>query len=152
MVARRPAGRHEPALRLCGQECRPLGPSDADGTFRLTPLARHEVQEDVLSVGFTPSAKHVVVALLDASIRVLFADSFELFLTLYGHKLPVLTTSTASDNTLLVSGSADKTIKIWGLDFGDCHRSLQGHTESIMSVSFVRETHYFFSGSKVGGT
>jgi U3 small nucleolar RNA-associated protein 12 len=26
------------------------------------------------------------------------------------------------DSTILVSGSADKTVKIWGLDFGDCHR------------------------------
>ena len=26
------------------------------------------------------------------------------------------------DGNILISGSADKTIKIWGLDFGDCHR------------------------------
>ena len=85
---------------------------------------------------------------LDASIKVLFSDSFKLFLTLYGHQLPVLSVSASSDGDLLVSGSADKTIKIWGLDFGDCHRSLHGHTESVMSVAFVRETHYFFSASK----
>jgi len=88
------------------------------------------------------------VALLDASIKVLFAESFELFLTLYGHKLPVLSVSAASDNAMLVSGAADKTIRLWGLDFGDCHRTLHGHTEAIMAVSFVRETHYFFSASK----
>ena len=35
-----------------------------------------------------------------------------------------------------------------GLDFGDCHRSLHGHTESVMCVAFVRETHFFFSASK----
>ena len=63
-------------------------------------------------MGFTPDASLVAVALLDASIRLLFTDSFELFLTLYGHKLPVLSVCTASDSTLLVSGSADKTVKL----------------------------------------
>merc|ERR1719353_148251 len=49
---------------------------------------------------------------------------------------------------MVVSGSADRTLKLWGLDFGDCHRSLHGHAESITAVAFVRETHYFFSSSK----
>ena len=120
--------------------------------WRAAALAvqRHELGEDVLCVAYTPSAKYVAVALLDASIHILFADSFQLFLTMYGHKLPVLSVSAASDNTLLVSGSADKTIKLWGLDFGDCHRSLTGHDESVMSVAFVHDTHYFFSASKDG--
>ena len=39
----------------------------------------------------------------------------------------VLCLDFSSDNSLLVSGSADKTIKIWGLDFGDCHRSMIGN-------------------------
>ena len=50
-------------------------------------------------MGFTPDASLVAVALLDASIRLLFTDSFELFLTLYGHKLPVLSVCTASDKS-----------------------------------------------------
>jgi U3 small nucleolar RNA-associated protein 12 len=43
-----------------------------------------------------------------------------------------------------------QTIKIWGMDFGDCHRSLLGHTDSVMCVRFVPKTHYFFSCSKDG--
>lgn len=65
--------------------------------------------------------------MLDASIRVVFYDTFKQYLNLYGHKLPVLTASASSDGALLVSGGADKTVKIWGLDFGDCHRSLLAH-------------------------
>jgi U3 small nucleolar RNA-associated protein 12 len=34
------------------------------------------------------------------------------FLSLYGHKLPALTMDVSSDSTLLVTGSADKNIKV----------------------------------------
>ena len=104
--------------------------------------------DDVMSAAYSADAKYVCVAMLDASIKVLASDSLGLFLTLYGHQLPVLSVSASSSGDLLVSGSADKCIKIWGLDFGDCHRSLYGHTEAVMSVAFVRDTHYFFSASK----
>lgn len=30
--------------------------------------------------------------------------------------------------------SADKNIRIWGLDFGDCHKSIFAHDDSIMCV------------------
>jgi len=54
------------------------------------------------------------------------------------------------DCSLLVSGSADKTIKIWGLDFGDCHRSLQAHSDSVSCLRFQPHTHYFLSTGRDG--
>lgn len=54
----------------------------------------------------------------------------------------------STDNTLLVSGSSDKNIKIWGLDFGDCHKSLLLHKDAVTAVKFVKDTHYFFTCSK----
>ena len=54
------------------------------------------------------------------------------------------------DCRLIVTGSADRHIKIWGLDFGDCHRSIFAHEDSIMSVQFVGKTHYLFSVGKDG--
>ena len=50
----------------------------------------------------------------------------------------------SSDGALLASGSADKNIKLWGLDFGDCHRSIRAHEDSVMAVAFVPKTHYLF--------
>lgn len=91
------------------------------------------------------AGKLLAVALLDSTIKVFFTDSLKFFLSLYGHKLPVLSMDISSDSTLLVSGSADKNIKIWGLDFGDCHRSLFAHADSVMQVAFVHGTHYLFT-------
>ena len=57
-------------------------------------------------------------------------SSHQFFLSLYGHKLPVTSMDISSDNTLLITGSADKNVKIWGLDFGDCHKSIFAHDEA----------------------
>lgn len=106
--------------------------------------------DDVLSVKFSADGKFLACALLDTTVRIYFADSMKFFLSLYGHKLPVMTLDISDDSSLIITGSADKNIKIWGLDFGDCHRSLYAHTDSVMSVAFVPGTHYFFSAGKDG--
>ena len=104
--------------------------------------------DDVLSIKFTPNGALLVAALLDSTVKVYFADTLKFFLSLYGHKLPVLTMDVSSDSTLLVTGSADKNVKIWGLDYGDCHKSIFAHDDSVMAVAFVPDTHYFFTAGK----
>ena len=62
-------------------------------------------------------------------LQVFFMDTLKFCLSLYGHKLPVLCTDISSDGSLIVSGSADKNMKIWGLDFGDCYKSICAHND-----------------------
>jgi len=113
-----------------------------------------KVNDDVLSVQFSPDSKLLAVATLDNTVKVFFVDSLKLFLNLYGHKLPVLNMSISSDSKLIATCSADKNVRIWGLDFGDCHKALFGHEDSIMQISFIPhpvdndERHIFFSASK----
>jgi len=104
--------------------------------------------DDVLCVRLSPDGKLLAVALLDSTVRVFFTESLKFSLSLYGHKLPVLSMDISSDGTLLATGSADKNLKIWGLDFGDCHRSLFAHNDSVMAVAFVPKTHYLFTAGK----
>jgi U3 small nucleolar RNA-associated protein 12 len=54
----------------------------------------------------------------------------------------------SSDSKLIVTCSADKNVKIWGLDFGDCHKSLFAHDESVMQVAFEKDSHYFWTVGK----
>ena len=96
----------------------------------------------------SPDAKYLIYSMLDNSIRVFYEDTSKFFLNLYGHKLPVLCFDVSSDGTLLISGSADKNVKLWGMDFGDCHKSFFAHQDSVTAVKFVKKTHYFFSASK----
>ncbi|XP_031265930.1 WD repeat-containing protein 3 homolog isoform X1 [Pistacia vera] len=57
-------------------------------------------------------------------------DSLKFFISLYGHKLPVLRMDISLDGDLIVTGTVDKNLKIWGLDFGDCHKSSFAHADS----------------------
>ena len=56
----------------------------------------------------------------------------------------------SDDSKIIVTCSADKNVKIWGLDFGDCHKSIFAHDESVMQVSFEKgcDSHYFWSVGK----
>lgn len=60
-------------------------------------------------------------------MKICYLDSMKLSLNLYGHKLPIMSFDISSDDNLLVSGSADKNLKIWGMDFGDIHKSIFAH-------------------------
>lgn len=105
---------------------------------------------DILSLKIAPKDDLVAIALLDHTIRIFRMNTLDPFLTLYGHKLPVLTIDISADAQLIVSGSADKNLKVWGLDFGDCHKSLFAHNDSITHVAFVHTTHYVMSVGKDG--
>ncbi|XP_014254086.1 WD repeat-containing protein 3 [Cimex lectularius] len=109
-----------------------------------------KLSDAVLSVKVSPCGKLIAAALLDSTVKIFFWDTFKFFLSLYGHKLPILSTDISYDSSIIVTGSADRNIKIWGLDFGDCHKSIFAHDDSVMMVQFVPNTHYFFSVGKDG--
>ncbi|OBZ89555.1 WD repeat-containing protein 3 [Choanephora cucurbitarum] len=107
-----------------------------------------KMSDEVLCVRYSPDQNLLAVSLLDSTVKVFYHDTLKFFLSLYGHKLPVLSMDISSDNTLIATCSADKNVKLWGLDFGDCHKSLFAHQDSVMAVQFVWGTHYFFTVSK----
>ena len=69
-------------------------------------------------------------------------DSLKFFLSLYGHKLPVMCIDISSDGALIVTGSQDKNIKIWGLDFGDCHKSIFAHDDRYFPLSLPNSSEW----------
>jgi len=111
-----------------------------------------QMSDDVVAVKYShsPTKRLVFVSTLDSTIKVFFDDSLKFFLSLYGHTLPALAVDASDDDVLLASSGADKTIKIWGLDFGDTHRTLYGHQDSVTDLRFVKRTHNFFTCSKDG--
>jgi U3 small nucleolar RNA-associated protein 12 len=120
------------------------------GVRRLSAIHMRTLRmsDDVLCVRYSQNQKLIAISLLDSTVKVFYHDTLKFFLSLYGHKLPVLSMDISSDNTLIATASADKSIKLWGLDFGDCHKSIFAHQDSIMQCQFVWGTHYLFTVSK----
>lgn len=121
--------------------------------FKLAHTRTLKVADDILSLRFSPDSRLLALSLLDNTVKVFFVDSLKLFLNLYGHKLPVLSMDVSYDSKLIVTCSADKNVRLWGLDFGDCHKAFFAHQDSIMQVAFVPHNqdgngHHFFSASK----
>ena len=121
--------------------------------FKLAHTRTLKVADDILSLRFSPDSRLLALSLLDNTVKVFFVDSLKLFLNLYGHKLPVLSMDISFDSKLIVTCSADKNVRLWGLDFGDCHKAFFAHQDSVMQVAFVPHNqdhngHHFFSASK----
>lgn len=132
---------------------------EVPGSMRTTPRFKlvHnrtlKVTDDILSLRFSPDSRLIALSFLDNTVKIFFVDSLKLFLNLYGHKLPVLNMDISFDSKMIVTCSADKNVRLWGLDFGDCHKAFFAHQDSIMQVAFVPHNqdgngHHFFSASK----
>ncbi|KPJ08224.1 WD repeat-containing protein 3 [Papilio machaon] len=109
-----------------------------------------ELEEAVCAVKVSPNNKFIAVGLMDSTVKIFFLDTFKFYLSLYGHKLPVLCLDISYDSTLIATGSGDRNVKIWGMDFGDCHKSIFAHNDSVTALQFVPSTHYLFTASKDG--
>ena len=68
-----------------------------------------------------------IVCLQNSQLYVEYSDSRKNFLKLYGHKMPVLSYDIASDDALLASGSVDKDIRLWDMDFGHSIKTIFAH-------------------------
>ena len=66
---------------------------------------------------------------------------------LSGHTEPVYTLTFSLDGTFLVSGSEDKTIRLWDVQTGRVIKTLYGHRETVRSVSISADNTIIASGS-----
>lgn len=71
-----------------------------------------QLKESVLAVEFTPDSKFIAVALIDSTVKVFYRDTLKFWNSLYGHHLPVNCLATSEDSTLMVTGSADRSVKV----------------------------------------
>jgi WD40 repeat protein len=68
-------------------------------------------------------------------------------LTLSGHSGPVTAVAFAPNGRTLVSGSVDRTLKIWDATSGQVLKTLSGDTEPISSVAYLPNGKRIVSGS-----
>jgi small GTP-binding protein len=66
---------------------------------------------------------------------------------LEGHRHWVNSVTVSPNSTWALSGSADKTIKIWDLKKGQCRATLKGHKDQVRSVAITPDGTRILSGS-----
>ena len=70
--------------------------------------------------------------------------------TLFGHTKDVSSLALSGDGKRLVSGSGDKTIKVWDVEAGKETLTLRGHTDGVTSLALSPDGKRLFSASKDG--
>ncbi|KAJ3082368.1 hypothetical protein HDU99_002909, partial [Rhizoclosmatium hyalinum] len=68
-------------------------------------------------------------------------------ITLVGHSMDVFTVACSPDSKTVVSGSWDKTVKLWSVETGECIKTFRGHSDMVFSVAFSPDSKAVGSGS-----
>lgn len=110
-----------------------------DSTFRETNAK--DMPDTVVCSRFSEDGASFVCSCLDNKVYVFSYPPMELKTCLYGHSLPARHLSISRDSKLLLTAGADKLIKIWGLEFGECRKTLLGNSKN---VEFMNGTLFMF--------
>lgn len=101
-----------------------------------------DLQDIVSSIKFYNN--FLLVGLLNSKVYI-FDSNKDLYKTLYGHALPV--TNIDVRNNLIFTIGADKMLKIWGIDFGDCRKSIISNESE--NIQFINEDFFIMGGTSL---
>ena len=81
-------------------------------------------------------------------MQVCDAVTGEVINTLTGHSGYVYSVSFSPDGSRIVSGSYDRTVRVWDAITGQVINTLTGHSDRVWSVSFSADGSRLVSGSE----
>ncbi|XP_076959781.1 pre-mRNA-processing factor 19-like isoform X1 [Bidens hawaiensis] len=129
-----------------------LAPLDAVERYtQLNSYPLHKTNKaGILSIDIHQSKDLIATGGVDTNAVVFNRSSGEILSTLSGHSKKVTSVKFVADGELVVSGSADKTVRIWqGSENGiyDCKHVLRDHTAEVQAVTVHATNNYFVTAS-----
>jgi WD40 repeat protein len=97
-----------------------------------------------------PFCIYLLVTCVGLASRPLSAQEAKEPITLKGHTISVHSVAFSPDGKQIVSGSFDKTIKLWDAVTGKEILTFKGHTDPVFSVAFSPDGKRIVSGSHDG--
>lgn len=102
----------------------------------------HEAAEDedasetVLCFAVHPNGQEIVVAMQSSLLRHYNMGTRDLVRSFRGHQMPVLAMDYDKTGTLVATGSADKTVRVWDVPRGYCTHNFRDHNDIVQLVQF----------------
>lgn len=151
---------HTPPFLLTGSQDRtikrwniPKTSSSSSSSRALYTRKAHD--KDINAIALSPSSSLFASASQDRTVKIWSTEEGEVQGILRGHRRGVWSVAFAPKDTppisgesgpassnrgLVLTGSGDKTVKIWSLSDYSCLRTLEGHTNSVLKVLWLPTT------------
>lgn len=100
------------------------------------------------SFAFSPDGRYILLASNKINdVKLLEVSTGSITRTLQGHAGPVISVKFSPDGRYALSGSADRTARLWDVSTGRTLRILGGHANAVFSIAFSPDGRYGVSGS-----
>ncbi|MFC1878751.1 AAA family ATPase [Chloroflexota bacterium] len=119
--------------------------------------------DEITAVVVTPDGQHIISGSRDHTLKVWNISAAlnagivrenelcsEKVRTLKGHTDEITAVEVTPDGKLVISGSYDKSLKVWDVATGREQRTLQGHKSGVTAVEVTPDGSHVISGSRVG--
>ncbi|XP_027116671.1 pre-mRNA-processing factor 19 homolog 1-like [Coffea arabica] len=129
-----------------------LAPIDAVERYtQLNSYPLHKTNKPgILSLDVQYSKDIIATGGVDTNVVVFGRSSGEILSTLSGHSRKVTSVKFVADGELLLSGSADKTVRLWqGSEDGnyECRHIMKDHDAEVQAVTVHATNNYFVTAS-----
>jgi U3 small nucleolar RNA-associated protein 13 len=149
---------HPPKFLITGSQDKTIKQWDISSIANKAPRAAytrkaHDKDINAIATSYSSSAPLFASASQDRTVKIWDVETGEAVGVLRGHKrgvwsvafsppnTPVLTTNASggasSAKGMVVTGSGDKTVRIWSLHDYSCIRTFEGHANSVLKVVWL---------------
>ncbi|KAK0719927.1 WD40-repeat-containing domain protein [Lasiosphaeris hirsuta] len=157
---------HPPAFLISGSQDRFVQkreiPREAQKTGASSSLRRLAHEKDINAIDINPSGRSFASASQDKTVKIWDVEKLEVQGILKGHRRGVWTVRFAPQDTptiqgeagsvsgkgVVLTGSGDKTIKLWNLSDYTCLRTFEGHSHNVLKVVWLSLPHDGDSNTK----